>query len=49
MLRLGPHTPTCSPFEDSIAIVCDAFCETGLVIGEAGKYLSLAIPADPES
>jgi ribosomal peptide maturation radical SAM protein 1 len=36
------------PDEESIADGCNAFCEAGLMIGEAGKYLSLAIPADPE-
>jgi hypothetical protein len=35
--------------EDDIAMACYALCETGLMIGEAGTYLSLAIPADPES
>jgi ribosomal peptide maturation radical SAM protein 1 len=34
--------------EDSITATCDDLCDAGLMIGEAGKYLSLAIPADPE-
>jgi ribosomal peptide maturation radical SAM protein 1 len=34
--------------EDSVAVACDEFCDAGLMIGEADKYLSLAMPAEPE-
>lgn len=30
--------------EESIASTCDTFCDMGLMLGENGKYLSLAIP-----
>jgi ribosomal peptide maturation radical SAM protein 1 len=34
--------------EECVRSICDDLCDGGLMIGEAGKYLSLAIPADPE-
>jgi hypothetical protein len=34
--------------EALVEAACEAFCEVGLMIGEAGKYLSLALPAEPE-
>jgi ribosomal peptide maturation radical SAM protein 1 len=33
---------------DTVTATCDGLCDAGLMIFEAGKYLSLAIPADPE-
>jgi ribosomal peptide maturation radical SAM protein 1 len=35
--------------EDTIAATCEYLCDAGLMIGEAGKFLSLATPAEPES
>jgi hypothetical protein len=31
--------------EDTVATTCEALCEVGLMIGEDGKYLSLALPS----
>jgi hypothetical protein len=45
---LGSECPGSGPDEASLAAICDTLCEAGLMIGEAGKTLSLAIPADPE-
>jgi ribosomal peptide maturation radical SAM protein 1 len=36
------------PDEQSVRDACDAFCDSGLMIEDADKYLCLAIPADPE-
>jgi hypothetical protein len=32
-----------------VAAACRSFCAAGLMIADAGKYLSLALPADPET
>jgi ribosomal peptide maturation radical SAM protein 1 len=45
---LASECPDLELDEEIFAAACDAFCDHGLMIGEAGKYLSLAIPADPE-
>jgi ribosomal peptide maturation radical SAM protein 1 len=42
--ELGPMAPD----EETVRGACDVFCDMGLMIEDAGKYLSLAIPADPE-
>jgi radical SAM superfamily enzyme YgiQ (UPF0313 family) len=34
------------PAEESVAEACGMLCDAGLMIGDAGKFLSLAIPAD---
>jgi ribosomal peptide maturation radical SAM protein 1 len=34
--------------EEAVIDACETLCDSGLMIGEAGKYLSLAIPAEPE-
>jgi ribosomal peptide maturation radical SAM protein 1 len=46
MLRAG--IPSLAPSEETVAGVCNDLCDAGLMIGEAGKYLSLAIPAEHE-
>jgi hypothetical protein len=43
---LSSERPGMDPDEESIASACDDLCEAGLMIGEGGKYLSLAIPAE---
>jgi hypothetical protein len=56
----GPRTPAqvCAtlatdnscrhPDEESVLSTCDDLCDAGLMIGEGGKYLSLALPAESE-
>jgi len=34
--------------EASVTDICEDFCDAGLMIGEGGKYLSLALPEEPE-
>jgi ribosomal peptide maturation radical SAM protein 1 len=45
---LSSASPSAALDVDSVDSVCEGLCEAGLMIGEAGRYLSLAIPADPE-
>jgi ribosomal peptide maturation radical SAM protein 1 len=45
---LASERPDLKPDEETIAATCDDLCDAGLMIGEGGKYLSLALPADPE-
>jgi ribosomal peptide maturation radical SAM protein 1 len=45
---LSCECPGMPPDEESIETTCESFCEAGLMIGEAGKYLSLALPAEHE-
>jgi ribosomal peptide maturation radical SAM protein 1 len=45
---LASRRPDLHLDEESVRAACDDFCEAGLMIAEAGKYLSLAIPAEPE-
>jgi ribosomal peptide maturation radical SAM protein 1 len=45
---LASNNPRLNPDEESVEETCADLCEAGLMIGEAGKYLSLALPADPE-
>jgi len=42
------ESPGIDADEQSVIAACDDLCEAGLMIGEGGKYLSLAIPAEPE-
>jgi len=37
------------PDLESVAAACDYLLDAGLMVSDASKYLSLAIPADPES
>jgi ribosomal peptide maturation radical SAM protein 1 len=46
---LAATSPDLDIDEETIAAACETFCDAGLMIGEAGKFLSLAIPAEPES
>jgi ribosomal peptide maturation radical SAM protein 1 len=45
---LASECPELDIDEDSVRFICEDLCEAGLMVGESGKYLSLAIPADPE-
>jgi ribosomal peptide maturation radical SAM protein 1 len=45
---LASASPSLQLDEETVAAACETFCDAGLMIGEGGKYLSLAIPADPE-
>jgi ribosomal peptide maturation radical SAM protein 1 len=44
---LASECPGAELDEEAVTAICDDLCEAGLMIGESGKYLSLAIPADP--
>jgi ribosomal peptide maturation radical SAM protein 1 len=45
---LASECPELEIDEDSIRFTCEDLCEAGLMVGESGRYLSLAIPADPD-
>jgi ribosomal peptide maturation radical SAM protein 1 len=46
--RLEAQCPESAPDDDGIAEACDELCEAGLMIREGNKYLSLALPAEPD-
>jgi len=45
---LSSDCPGLRPDAESVEAACDDLCDAGLMIADGGKYLSLAIPADPE-
>jgi hypothetical protein len=44
---LATNNPGLLPDEESVAATCAGLCDAGLMIGDGGKYLSLALPAEP--
>jgi hypothetical protein len=41
------HSSNGSLTNDDVQATLDRFCEAGLMLGENGQYLSLAIPSNP--
>jgi ribosomal peptide maturation radical SAM protein 1 len=44
---LSAQCPESQPDMESVATACEALCESGLMVGEEGKFLSLAVPWAP--